>query len=124
MIENMKYIFDLCIFIALVILMGIRFWKDSGSWMVVIQYIGFGIAYADMFVNVLLVKKESKNFKKVLMILLAGMLIVVAVALLGCLRIVGFLATQKAMDIITLGTLLISLPEKLYLELLKERELK
>lgn len=120
----MKYIFDLCIFIALVILIGIRFWSDAGSWMVVIQYIGFGIAYADMFVNILLVTKETKNFKKVLIILLAGMLTVVAVALLGCLRIVEFLATQKAMDIITLGTLLISLPEKLYLELLKERELK
>lgn len=121
-INEMKYIFDLGTAIALIILIAIRFFSDEGSWMVVIQYIGLGIAYADLSVSSLLVTVKTKKLKKILITVIVGMIIFIIAAILGSLGIVEGLADQRAMDIITLGTLLISLPQKLYLKLLEERE--
>lgn len=120
----MKYLFDLGTVIALSVLIGIRLFSDEGSWMVVIQYIGLGIAYADLSVNSLLMTTKNRKFKKTLITVIIGMIIFIIVAILGSLGKVGWLFDQKAMDVITLGTLLISLPQKLYLKLLEERELE
>lgn len=117
----MRYILNLGTIFALILLILIRIFSNEGGWMVGIQYIGLGIAYLDLFSNILGTTKKIKIFKKVLGIMILFMLICIIIAILGSLQIVGILAEQKAMDIVTLITLLLSLPQKLYLRLLEER---
>lgn len=119
--SKMKYIFDLGTAIALLIFITIRVFSNEDPWMVVIQYIGLGIAYADLSMNFLLTGKNTKGFKKILIAVILGMIIYIIIAILGSLSIIEPLADQRAMDIITLSTLFFSLPQKLYLKLLEER---
>ena len=117
----MEYILDLGKVFTLIILIGLRLILKDGSWMVAIQYVGLGVAYADLVQGILTVTLKTKIFKKVLAMIILGMLIYIVVALLGSFRIVESLTSSKTLDVVTLGTLLISLPQKLYLNLLKER---
>lgn len=119
--SKMKYIFDLGTATALLIFITIRVFSNEDPWMVVIQYIGLGIAYADLSMNFLLTGKNTKGFKKILIAVILGMIIYIIIAILGSLSIIEPLADQRAMDIITLSTLFFSLPQKLYLKLLEER---
>ena len=121
-ISKMKYILDIGICIALIIFIIVRLVVNESSWMVGIQYISLGIAYIDLSMEFLLVTKKTKKFKKVLLVVIIGMTIYILIAILGSLQI--FLTTPKAMDVITLSTLLLSLPQKLYLSGVEEEEEK
>lgn len=123
-ISKMKYILDIGICIALIIFIIVRLVVNESSWMVGIQYISLGIAYIDLSMEFLLVTKKTKKFKKVLLVVIIGMTIYILIAILGSLQIVEFLTTPKAMDVITLSTLLLSLPQKLYLSGVEEEEEK
>ena len=113
-ISKMKYILDIGICIALIIFIIVRLVVNESSWMV-------GI---DLSMEFLLVTKKTKKFKKVLLVVIIGMTIYILIAILGSLQIVEFLTTPKAMDVITLSTLLLSLPQKLYLSGVEEEEEK
>lgn len=123
-ISKMKYILDIGICIALIIFIIVRLVVNESSWMVGIQYISLGIAYIDLSMEFLLVTKKTKKFKKVLLVVIIGMTIYILIAILGSLQIVEFLTIPKAMDVITLSTLLLSLPQKLYLSGVEEEEEK
>lgn len=123
-ISKMKYILDIGICIALIIFIIVSLVVNESSWMVGIQYISLGIAYIDLSMEFLLVTKKTKKFKKVLLVVIIGMTIYILIAILGSLQIVEFLTTPKAMDVITLSTLLLSLPQKLYLSGVEEEEEK
>lgn len=118
-IDRMKYIFDFGIVVALVLCIAIRFFVNESSWMVIIQYIGVGIAYSDLLMNSLkTVNQDAKKFKKILRLGCIGFAVYIFLAIFGAFGIIKCLAGSKAMDIITLLTLLFSLPQKLYLKLL------
>ena len=98
----------------------VRILITNNSFMVSIQYIGLGIALFDLAANILYAVRENKSFSKVLVIILILMAIYVLIAIVGCLNLVGWLSEPKAMDVITLLTLLASLPQGLYIMLLTE----
>lgn len=117
----MKYIMDIGIVVTLVILIVIRLVVDEGPWMVGIQYIGLMIAIIDLTYNVLSIMKQSRHFKKFLIISLVIIIFSIVPSILGSLGLVKTFADTKAMDIISLITLMISLPQNFYLKLLEEK---
>lgn len=117
----MKYIIDMVIVITLIILIGVRLIVNEGPWMVGIQYIGLMIAIIDLTFNVLSVMKQSRFFKNILFTMILIMIFSIIISILGSLGLVEIFADTKAMDLVSLITLMISLPQNLYLKLLEEK---
>lgn len=107
-------------FFGLSILIVVRILVPNNSFMVSIQYLGLGIALLDLAVNILYSVRENKSFGKILVITLILMVVYILIAIVGCLHLVEMLSESKAMDVITLLTLLASLPQDLYIMLLTE----
>lgn len=107
-------------FFGLSILIVIRILFTDNSFMISIQYIGLGIALFDLAVSILSAVRENKSFSKVLVVILILMIIYIFIAIIGCLNLVAWFSGPKAMDVITLLTLLASLPQGFYIMLLTE----
>lgn len=107
-------------FFGLSILIVIRILFTDNSFMISIQYIGLGIALFDLAVSILSAVRENKSFSKILVVILILMIIYIFIAIIGCLNLVAWFSGPKAMDVITLLTLLASLPQGFYIMLLTE----
>lgn len=115
--EFMKYIMKLVILFALIVLIGLRIFLDNSNAIVFIQYAGLGIAIFDFFGKLL---RINRSWVVILVATIVALLLML-VAILGIAEIIPWLYDTKALDVITLLTLAISLPDELYLKLL-ERE--
>lgn len=112
----MKYIGKAAILFALIILIFLRIRLDNSNAIVFIQYAGLGIALFDFFTKLLKVNHSGV----VIIIVTITVLAFILVAILGIAQVVPCLYDAMAMDVITLITLAISLPNELYLKLLKK----
>lgn len=117
----MKILFDIGVSFGLLLLIIFRLINpDNTDHMIIIQYIGLGIALFDLISKSLRsIKHQSfKKFKAALAVSIILILTYVFIAILGCLKIIVCLSTPVAMDIITLLTLWLSIPQDLYIFLL------
>ena len=109
----MKRTLNFLILVALGILLLIRFFCDKTEWIVEIQYIGMAISYMDLFVDI--VKKLHGRFRYnyVYMGFLVGAIIMIVIMLLAITVRVDCLVGSRTLDIVTILTLVFSLPKEL-----------
>ena len=112
----MKYIVKTVIIVILFFLIFLRVKYDNSTALVIIQYAGLGVALGDLFVKLLKVNHSAITIIIVLLLLVAFGI----VTSLGISQMVPWLYDAKAMDVISLLTLVISLPSDLYINLCKK----
>lgn len=112
----MKYIGKVVIIVILLLLICIRIIYDNSTALVIIQYAGLGVALIDLFLKLLKVNRS------VITIIIALLLLVTfgIFATLGISQLVPWLYEAKAMDVVSLLTLMVSLPSDLYINLCKK----
>ena len=114
----MRTIIYIGTFWGLSILIVVRIFIPNNDFMTSIQYLGLGIAFLDLATNILYAVKESKIFRKTLMMILLLMFAYISLSIVGSLNLFKWLCGSKAMDVVTLLTLLVSLPQNLYITIL------
>lgn len=112
----MKRTLNFLILVALGILLLIRIFCDKTEWIVEIQYIGMAISYIDLFVDI--VKKLHGRFQYnyVYLGFLVGAIIMIVIMLLAITVRVDCLVDSRALDIVTILTLVFSLPKELIID--------
>lgn len=112
----MKKTFDLVIAYGLLILLAIRCCSNNAEWIVIIQYLGMMIAYADFFVETHKALSERSKYKYIYLLLLVIALIMVTISLIAITVRVDCMVGSKALDLVTIMTLFFSLPKQLFIK--------
>lgn len=108
--------FDIIIFFSIVTLIIVRLFMplENNTWIDAINFSGIIMAFSSLHNNIL---REFSGYEKTSIVLGIFVCVIVVLSIIEMLIIVGLLVFTPAVnDIITLITLLISLPTKMYMK--------